>query len=132
MLDWFYAIKGVNATYDREMQSDNEISNTEIKVDTDKKLFLVETSTKAKAQRKFDFNILKNEETLDDDSFSCNTLYLDEMLKCGKKEEEIIINFNNKSDDKSPHILVNFEENKNETKKTTEKFSLFFATSSLT
>jgi hypothetical protein len=122
--DWGYVTEGIDVTYSKEMKANNEIHNSEITAEFDKKRFFVQTHTKDKAGRFVGFEEQKTDGKVKT-SFRCNSIYLSELISRGYKEGQILVKF---KDEKTP-ILVDFPEKTNEMKGVLERFSVLFSTS---
>ena len=131
--DWKYAVASINATFSPDIKAENDIHNTDVKACFDKEYFLVETRSKAKANKSVDFGdkVETSATGKESPSFRCSTNYLKEMYDAGGKSGEVIIQFEDKveGNQKLRPVFVEFQEKENDLKGITEKLMMFFAVS---
>ena len=136
--DWDYAISGIDMTLKNYKEN---IHNTKVVLKTDKNIFMVNPLTKDVAESPVD--IVDDEKCIisgDDEDiwFTCNSIYLKEMVVHAGKMGKIQLNFESQSilenipDDQPQQmkpILVKFDEKIDDAKSITENFYMFFTVS---
>jgi DNA polymerase III sliding clamp (beta) subunit (PCNA family) len=134
--NWKYVIAGVEATNSNEARQNNGVHNTNVTACQEDNCFLVETKTELTSERRVEFEkINKIDGELFDPSFRCNSAYLHEVINNGTRKGNVTFAFEGISksnpEGASRPVVARFDDDVNDVKNTTEKFSLFFATSKL-
>ncbi len=139
ILEWKRSIAGIDAA-DLGNKGSDKVPNTEVKIDKKNEILRIETKGELKSKSKV--CIKSGDSSISDKEpwFKCNSKYLKNITtKCGIDSGDIVINFENqqpptgvngKSHSIKP-ILINFPDNVNAGKSTTESFKLFFIASTL-
>jgi len=130
--DWVYAANGIYATYSDEMKQENDILNAQVTVNFNKERFEIESKHRLSSERTVPFKTSKNNGENKSPVFRCNINYLTELVSRHFKSGEILMEIDEeKSGGKRAPIVVRFPDEVNQSRGTTEKFTIFFATAKL-
>jgi len=122
--NWIHAVKGIRATYTKDVQKEHFPHIADVKIDTKNSIIYAEVNSRLKSSRKVAIDqVVKND--VDEISFRCPSQSLDDMVNKSldkKANIEILVEAPNKP------ILINYPvKTLNDSEK--EKITIFFAPS---
>ncbi len=120
--DWKYNVQGISATFNAEMKSENIIHCVDVSADFKKNQLIMETKGQMKSKRRLPFTSISKNGDEETPSFRCNSLYLKEVSEKGEKSDKVTLEF----DSEPKPIVIRFADRLNDSKKTTDKFIMFF------
>lgn len=122
--NWIHAVKGIRATYTKDVQKDHSPHIADVKINTKEKIIYAEVNAKLKSSRKICIDEVSKDDIGEEFSFRCPSQFLDDMVNRSldkKGDMKISAVANNKPIlIKYPPISV--DDNK-------EKMTIFFAPS---